>query len=236
MSEKVAVLFTGGRDSTLVACLEALQGNEVYLLTCDSGIGIKREISEFRVEELRNRFPERIVGRTILPTYGLLRSIAIENIESDFKRWGVNLILLGDKLAIHAAATVYCLEHGITRLVDGCVEYQQDLAEQKHVAIDLFKEFEQQYGINYDCPIYHFGSQDSVKYALLSLGISSKSLEGVSIFGDSFSEPSDEAVKTYMEDKLGICKNYVEFMTKTSKVVSTYARKVPQSGEVVVSQ
>lgn len=39
--EKVAILFTGGRDSSLVACLESLQDKEVHLITCNSGIGIK---------------------------------------------------------------------------------------------------------------------------------------------------------------------------------------------------
>lgn len=38
---KVAILFTGGRDSSLVACLESLQDKEVHLITCNSGIGIK---------------------------------------------------------------------------------------------------------------------------------------------------------------------------------------------------
>ncbi len=223
--EKVAVLFTGGRDSSLVACLEALQGKEVHLLTCNSGIGIKSELSEIRVEELKNRFPEQIVGRTVLPTYGLFRSIAISNLEEDFKRWGINLVLLGDKLAIHAAATVYCLQNGITRIVDGCVGYQKDLAEQKDVAIEILITFEEKYGITYECPIYHFGSQDDVKYGLLTIGLSSKSLEGVSVFGDAFSEPTDQMVEEYMNDKLPICHNHVTLMTDTMNVVETFKYK-----------
>lgn len=225
--EKVAVLFTGGRDSSLVACLEALQGKEVHLLTCNSGIGIRSELSEIRVEELKNRFPEEIFGRTILPTYGLFRSIAISNLEDDFKRWGVNLVLLGDKLAIHAAATVYCLQHGISRIVDGCVGYQKDLAEQKNVAINLLKSFEEIYGINYECPIYHFGSQDDVKYALLTIGLSSKSLEGVSVFGDAFSEPTDEMVEEYITDKLSLCHKHLALMTKTEEIVQKFKYSQP---------
>lgn len=217
--KKVAVLFTGGRDSSLVACLEALQGNEVHLLTCNSGIGIRSELSQIRVDELKERFPEQIAGRTILPTYGLFRSIGIEKLEDDFRRWGINLVLLGDKLAIHAAATVYCLQNGIDRIVDGCVGYQKDLAEQKEIAIELLKDFEKEYGIQYESPIYHYGSQDDVKYALLTLGLSSKSLEGVSIFGDAFSEPSEQQVKEYIVDKLPICHRHIEFMTKTGKVI-----------------
>ena len=198
--EKVAVLFTGGRDSSLVACLESLKDKEVHLITCNSGIGIKSELSEIRFKELIERFPNNIVGRTILPTYGLFRSIAIKNLELDFKKWGINLVLLGDKLAIHAAATVYCLENGIKKIVDGCVGYQKDLAEQKNIAIELLKQFEAKYNINYECPIYNFGDQDDVKYALMKFGLSSKSLEGVSIFGDAFSEPTEQIVAEYIQD------------------------------------
>ncbi|MEK5115040.1 MULTISPECIES: hypothetical protein [Bacillus] len=222
----VAVLFTGGRDSSLVACMEALKGNTVHLLTCDSGIGIKKDVSNYRVEELMARFPTQIIKRVILPTYGIFRSIAIENIENDFTRWNRNLILLGDKMAIHAAATVYCMQNDIPRLVDGCVSYQRDLAEQKAIAIDLFRKFEGNYGIDYDCPIYYCSSQDEVKYKLLTLGISSKSLEGVSIFGDSFTEPTDDEVKEYIEDKINICIEYVDMLMakNTSKNMNYSSR------------
>ncbi|CEC08616.1 hypothetical protein [Staphylococcus epidermidis] len=220
--EKVAVLFTGGRDSSLVACLESLKDKEVHLITCNSGIGIKSELSEIRVKELIERFPNNIVGRTILPTYGLFRSIAIKNLELDFKKWGINLVLLGDKLAIHAAATVYCLENGIKKIVDGCVGYQKDLAEQKNIAIELFKDFEAKYNISYECPIYNFGDQDDVKYALMKFGLSSKSLEGVSIFGDAFSEPTEQIVAEYIQDKLSICEEHVDFMTNTQNIAENF--------------
>ncbi|WP_227522039.1 adenine nucleotide alpha hydrolase family protein [Bacillus solitudinis] len=232
-NDKVAVLFTGGKDSTLVASLEALKGNEVHLLTCNSGIGIKSELSEIRVKELKERFPNQIHSRTILPTYGLLREIAILNIEEDFKRWGVNLVLLGDKLAIHAAATVYCLENNITNMVDGCVGYQEDLAEQKEVAIELFANFENEYGISYNCPIYNYGSKKDVKYALMKLGLSTKSLEGVSIFGDAFSEPTNQMVEEYIKDKLPICHKHIDFVTKTKENAPNYTYVSKGQGQLV---
>jgi predicted subunit of tRNA(5-methylaminomethyl-2-thiouridylate) methyltransferase len=210
--KKVAILFTGGKDSSLVACLEAARGNEVHLLTCSSGIGIKSELSQFRVNELVERFPEANITRTILSTSGLLRKIGIKDIETDIKRWGVNMVLLGDKMAIHSAATVYCLQHEIEALYDGVVKYQNDLVEQKPVAMNLFKKFEKQYGINYDSPIYNFGTRKQVKYALLDFGISNKSLEGVSIFGDSFSEPEEWMISEYMEEKFHYCTEYIDLM------------------------
>lgn len=93
---------------------------------------------------------------------------------------------------------------------------------QKNVAIELFREFEAKYGIDYECPIYNFGDQDDVKYALMTFGLSSKSLEGVSIFGDAFSEPTEEVVGEYIKDKLDICEEHVNFMTKTKDLMQNY--------------
>ena len=51
----------------------------------------------------------------------------------------------------------------------------------------------------------------------MTFGLSSKSLEGVSIFGDAFSEPTEEVVGEYIKDKLDICEEHVNFMTKTKR-------------------
>lgn len=99
------------------------------------------------MNEIIERFPEVKITRTILSTSGLLRKIGIKDIEKDIKRWGVNMVLLADKMAIHAATTVYCLRNDIEYLYDGVVNYQSDLVEQKLVAMNKFKEFEASYNI-----------------------------------------------------------------------------------------
>lgn len=151
--ETVAVLFTGGKDSSLVACLEASKGNNVHLLTGVSGIGIKSELSEIRVKELIERFPNVVIERHFLSTSALLRKIAIKDIEKDILKWKCNLVLLGDKMAIHAAATAYCIQNGITKLLDGVVKYQDELVEQKIIAMEMLKNFEKEYNITYESPI-----------------------------------------------------------------------------------
>ena len=46
------------------------------------------------------------------------------------------------------------------------------------------------------------------------MGVTNKSLESVSIFGDSFSEPSDSIVNEYIESKLPLCEKYLADMNK----------------------
>lgn len=215
MVEKhVAVLFSGGRDSSLAACLMAMRGYKVHLLSFVSGFGVKSEIAEYRFDELRNRFPNNITGRVIIPIFGLVRKIATLNIEQDFAKYKVNLILVGEKLAMHAASTVYCLQNDVELLVDGTSGYQSDgFPEQMPQALEMFRAFHAEYKIRYECPILDFNDDDSVKYLLMEIGISTKSLEGITMFAETFSKPSPEVLQAYIKDKLPSCRQYVSLLT-----------------------
>ena len=212
--EKVSILFTGGKDSSLVACRAAKSYDEVHLLTANSGIGLGSSLTDIRVSELKEAFPETKFIHKRIPTAALFREISIKNIEEDFNKWKVNLVWLGEKLAIHTVATQYCIENGISKMMDGSAKYQNDLAEQKMIAINLLTKFEREHGISFETPIYNIKDGETVKYELLKMGVTNKSLESVSIFGDSFSEPSDSIVNEYIESKLPLCEKYLADMNK----------------------
>jgi hypothetical protein len=74
-----------------------------------------------------------------------------------------------------------------------------------------------QYGLEYRSPIYEFAtSADSVKYRLLQLGLATKSLEGISIFADSFTTPSDKTVLAYLRQKEPLCRDIIDFLSGTA--------------------
>src|SRR5262245_19024364 len=104
--DEVVVMFSGGRDSSLAAVKYCLSGHAVQLLRFTTGIGIPSTLPEVREMELRSRFGSLLLpSRPLVPVYGLVRKIAIASIEEDFRRFGGrNLVLLGEKLAIHAAS------------------------------------------------------------------------------------------------------------------------------------
>ncbi|HZS42600.1 MAG TPA: hypothetical protein VFA52_00010 [Candidatus Paceibacterota bacterium] len=210
--QEVAVLFSGGRDSSLAACIYALKNYKVHLISFISGIGIKSEISEYRFKELKEMFPEHIMGRVFIPIFGLFRRIAILNIENDFAKYKYNLILVGEKMAMHAAAIVYCLKRNIVLIADGTSGYQEDMPEQMPEAINEFRELHRAYGIEYMTPIRRFHSDDEVKYTLMEIGISTKSLEGISIFAESFSKPSPDILRAYIREKLPLCREFINLM------------------------
>jgi predicted subunit of tRNA(5-methylaminomethyl-2-thiouridylate) methyltransferase len=207
-----AVMFSGGRDSSLAAVIYCTRGFRVQLLRFRTGFGIPSPLPEIREAELRTRFHD-----TILPTpdpigvYGLVRRIAVAEIEDDFRQFsGKNLVLLGEKLALHAASIVYCLNNEIEILADGTSGYQAEMPEQRDTAIDFFRELAQHYGIQYETPVKSATSDNDVKYALLEAGISTKSLEGISMFADSFSIADDDTVRSYLELKKAHAVSYIE--------------------------
>lgn len=208
------VMFTGGRDSTLVAVKLMLQNIPVHLFTASSGCSLHREILTHRVNELRNRFGELVVTHHIEDISGSFRTLAIETIEEDILKDKKNLVLLGEKIAIHAHIINYCHRNNINIINDGITEYQKEFPEQRLVAKEYFVDFISQYGIAYESPIYEFAkSQDDVKYRLLQAGISTKSLEGLSVFADSFTPASDEVIMNYLQRKEHKCRDIIQFLS-----------------------
>jgi hypothetical protein len=215
------VLFSGGRDSTLAASILMLRDIPVILYTGDSKCGLHRDIVQYRLAELKNRFGSLMREHVVEDMSGTVRAIALENIESDILKYRKNLILLGEKLAIHVHAANFCRRRAITVVNDGIVSYQSDLPEQRDVAKQFIAGFMAEYGVEYRSPIYNVGSADDVKYKLLQLGLSTKSLEGVSIFGDTFSVPSDEAVVGYLQDKAPLAHRILAFLAGGEVAQST---------------
>ncbi len=212
--EPQIVMFTGGRDSTLTASILMLQGIPVHLYSANSGCSLHRDVLAYRVSELKKRFGDLVLGHTIQDISGTFRSIAIESIEADILKYKKNLVLLGEKLAIHAHLVDLCRRLNVKIVNDGITSYQQDFPEQRIVAKDFLIDFMNQYGITYNSPIYEFAqSSDDVKYKLLQIGISTKSLEGLSIFADSFSSASNDVILEYLNEKLPIAKNVVDLLS-----------------------
>ncbi len=207
------VMFTGGRDSTLAACLLMLKGTPVHLFSANSGCSIHRGILSYRVDELKRRFGELVVTHVVEDISGAFRSIAIASLEDDIIQDKKNLVLLGEKIAIHAHVINYCKRNNIQVINDGIASYQREFPEQRMVAKEYFVDFMKEYGISYRSPIYDFAkSVDDVKYRLLQLGVSTKSLEGISIFADSFSTPSDETILSYLDRKERICRDIIDLL------------------------
>jgi len=210
-----AVLFSGGRDSSLAACLLASAGTRVHLFTTSNGATIKADIADYRFNELRTSFPDTVVDRTIVSSVGLFKRIALEGIEADFALFKKNLIPVGDALATHTLAMQFALNRGLDAIASGYAQYESEFPEQMPEIIALTRQFVAEYGLKYLTPVATYTHRKQVKRHLLDFGISTQSLEGISIFADTFSTPSPEVVASYVLAKLPICRDYLSSASET---------------------
>ncbi|MGW2307716.1 hypothetical protein [Actinomadura luteofluorescens] len=219
--DRSLVMFSGGRDSSLAACLEANVGHEVVLMTVRTGATIETDVVSTRVAEITRAFPSVTIRHIRPHGMGIFRRLAIADIEDDFRAFGSNLILLGHQMAIQCEAIVSALRFGIQRTVTGFSSYQAaEYMEQMPVAIEVSRSLFAEYGLFFETPIRRYDSLDEVKYQLLDFGITTKSLEAVSLFADSFSIPEEGAVVGYMESKLPTCRRYIELKAKNSALAT----------------
>ena len=208
------VMFTGGRDSTLTACQLMLRGIPVHLYSANSGCSLHRGILAYRVDELKRRFKDLVIKHVVEDISGSFREVAIATIEEDILLDKKNLVLLGEKIAIHAHVIDYCTRNKIDVINDGIAFYQKEFPEQRMVAKEYFVDFMREYGITYNSPIYEFAkSAEDVKYRLLQIGVSTKSLEGISIFADSFTVPTDETILNYLKRKEAMSRDIISFLS-----------------------
>ncbi|QDQ40191.1 hypothetical protein E3226_007160 [Legionella geestiana] len=210
------VLFSGGRDSTLTASLLMMKNIPVYLLSANSGASVHRNITQFRIKELINKFGKNLlVGYKTLDISGTFRSIALENIEQDILTDKKNLVVVGEMLAIMVHVADFCLRSGLNTVNCGFTKYQEDFPEQRESSIEFIFNFLKKYHIHLACPIYQEATTiEFVKYKLLQIGLSNKPLEGSTLFSDTFSRADDQTILNYLKRKEIMTHEHIKFLTQ----------------------
>ncbi|WP_433397175.1 hypothetical protein [Streptomyces sp. CA-146814] len=183
-------------------------------MTARTGATIETDVVPLRVEEITRAFPAVSVEHHLTHSSGIFRRVAIADIESDFARYRTNLILLGHQMAIQCEGVALALQRNIRRVVSGFSSYQaHEYMEQIPEAVAFSRKFFQSYGLHFETPIEPYRTLDDVKFQLLDFGVTTKSLEAVSLFADSFSVAEVDSVMAYMESKLSVCRSYIKLKT-----------------------
>ncbi|HUA12798.1 MAG TPA: hypothetical protein VMA83_12450 [Solirubrobacteraceae bacterium] len=184
-------------------------------MTARTGATIDSDVVAARVREIRAAFPDVGLEWRQRQCHGLFRRVAIVDIEQDFARYKKNLILIGHHFAVLAEGIVLCRELGSDRLISGASAYQADeYQEQSTAALNVFADVCSQFSVSLETPIRGYDSLDSVKYQLLDFGVTTKSLESVSLFADSFARTTDSAVVRYLSEKRDIVDRYIALRTR----------------------
>ena len=203
--KKIAILFSGGVDSTATAVYFLKQGHETHLLTFDNGAEKWLELAGYKADWIKKQFPERCSWR-LLDSTTLFHELAIRPLDQDVKKFG-NLVCCGCKLAMLCEAIVYCKQNGIARLADGFQRQQDYYPEQTPDYMVPADRFARGYGIRYLHPFWeHPGlKQDEIT---LSGAVPTSPMQPYCIFGYN---PilNKKFIRPYVRSKLPAMRQYV---------------------------
>lgn len=205
-----AVLFSGGRDSTLAAAKLLGDGWFVHLVSFDSGLSYGNDLRHLRLEEMRGVFGEDSFVYWTSSNAGLLRRICFVDLVEDIKRDDCQLILLGASLAMVGRAIAYCRSRGVTTLASGAVGYQDHFPEQQPATLTEIRAFSEKHGVRFLTPLAGYETEVRVRHELLDLGLSAKSLEASALLADLEDDPAPEAVTAYVRRKLPLLDEYLK--------------------------
>lgn len=211
IKKEAILLFSGGIDCSLSACLLAEEKYKVHLIHYSNGTGLSdNAVYRIRYNELKSVLGEENITLNEINMPGLFRKLSLSNIEEDFKKYGNNMICLGCRMGMHVETIIYALQNNIAVVADGSIKYQSHFPEQSNMALNLFKQLYKKYGIDYIHPVIDIKEKKYVKYRLLDYGISIQSLEDTCLFNNTFSKSSDDNIEKYILERMDFCEDYIQ--------------------------
>jgi len=163
---KVAVLFSGGTDSTASAALLTESFEEIHLLTYDRHGFYNADNSVNNARRLADRFPHVRFIHRIFETTPLAKWIANHKRWRYIRKYGFfTLQNCGHcALANHIGTLGYCLRHGIDNLADGITYDWPFFPGHMDKVIAELKIFHRKFGITYHTPVLHFDVEEPPHY------------------------------------------------------------------------
>lgn len=176
----IAVLYSGGSDSTLTAYKAAQRSPRVHLLTFRRFGMVHVERSETNIPRLRERCgPERFVRPPMASIDSLFRHVTYEHYLPDLLRHGFyTLTTCGScKVAMHLAALVYCLDHGVRTVWDGANRHMVLFPAQMPGVIDRLRTLYASAGILYENPVFHYEDNQGLNFGSFLYGLGKRDAE-----------------------------------------------------------
>ncbi len=213
MKEEVLLLFSGGKDSFLSACLLIEDGFKVNMVTFKNGAGLGCSNAKHGAERIIKRYGEdkakflgirNIVGiwrEFFLPYFNMKPSEIIQE-------YGELTISQSNCLTCRSAmytwSVIKAKKCKIKYIADGA-RRDQGFVIELPIMIEKFKQFLSEYSIKLLLPVYELDSDWKRKNLLLQRGFVPKTLEPQCIIGVPLSggkapdEKIQQAVESFFE-------------------------------------
>ncbi len=159
--ETVALMYSGGVDSTLCAGLLLERFERLHLLTWGGGPGIIcRQWSRKAAADLLERYPGR-VSHDIGSCRAEFDRLLLRRLGPLYRRHRSRFVwCLGCKVSMHIATLRHCLAHDIRDAADGSSLETPYYVEQMPVALAWFERFYDKHGVRFHTPAQAFPTRE----------------------------------------------------------------------------
>lgn len=163
---RIAVLFSGGTDSTASSALLTESFDEIHLLSYNRLGFYGVENSKYNHGKLAERFPNTRFIHHIYETTPLAKYI------TNHRRWQYikkyNFFTLQNcgfcALINHVSTLAYCVRHGIADCADGITYDWPFFPGHMDKIIDRFRTLYRSFDITYHTPVLHFDVDEPIYY------------------------------------------------------------------------
>ena len=154
--ESVAILFSGGTDSTLTAAMLEKSFKKIHLVTYNRFGFHATDNTKTQAQMLKQKFGEDRFEHVILNVDKLFKHISYEKYLKNLKEFGfMNLSTCGlCKLSMHVRTIIYCRENNIKFIADGANQAMSMFPAQMKGVIDELKDMYKHFDLVYFNPIF----------------------------------------------------------------------------------
>ncbi|QDK40068.1 hypothetical protein DOM21_01060 [Bacteriovorax stolpii] len=159
----VAILFSGGTDSTLTAAMLQENFEKVHLVTYDRFGFHATDNTAVQTKALKEKYGEERFVHTFLNVDKLFQHVSYENYFENIKKHGLfNLSTCGlCKLSMHVRTIKYCIDNEVYFVADGANQAMTMEPAQMKPVIDEMKRMYAHFGITYFNPVFEMdGPED----------------------------------------------------------------------------
>lgn len=154
---KVAILFSGGTDSTLTAAMLTEQFDEIHLITYNRFGFHEADNTKTQSEMLKEKYGQDRFVHVFINVDKLFKHVSYENYLKNLKDFGFfNLSTCGlCKLSMHVKTIDYALDNAIAVVADGANQAMSMFPAQMEPVINEMKLLYNHFGIQYITPVFN---------------------------------------------------------------------------------
>ncbi|MFH1397317.1 MAG: hypothetical protein ABIH27_02030 [Candidatus Omnitrophota bacterium] len=157
-NNQIAILFSGGTDSTCAAAIMTDRFNVIHLITLNRFGFFSVENSSCNVRLLQQKFSTKIFIHNFINTDNLARYISYNNFIRNLFKYGFfmlsNCLICG--LVNHFRALIFCLDNDIKDVADGSTREWSFFPTHMEKIINELKKMYAEFKIDYHTPVYDF--------------------------------------------------------------------------------